>query len=193
MYKFKRTLCFLMVLVSGVAISAKQYHSQIFLHPMFHGERLSYCMLGDDKCGDVVAQKYCHLMGYERSNKFTKAYNVGLTNYIDGNWRCKGWRCNSFGLIRCLGPLSHPPAQPYQYRFKKFAFPRYETYRLAWCYKSGTGCGHHAAYAFCRYLGYMKVTHYEKETKVAATKTIGDNSLCFGDHCNSFREIKCER
>ncbi len=193
MHKFHSMLCLLAIMITGVAAANKQYYSQLFLHPKFNGKPLSYCLLGDSKCGDVVAQKYCHLMGYKRSDKYTKAYNVGLANYIDASWQCKGWRCNSFGLIRCISELSHPPAEPYHYRYKRFAYPRYKTYRLAWCKKSHKGCGYGAAYAFCRYLGYMNVKHYEKESTVAATKAIGDNSICFGNNCNGFKAIHCKR
>jgi hypothetical protein len=193
MYKIFRIL-FLFTLFS-VAIEAvgnqQFYHS--FLQPMFHGQRLNYCMLGNGGCGDTVAQKYCHLMGYKKANKYIKANNVGLTNYINSHWHCKGWRCDGFDLILCSDDISHPPAKSYHYRFKRYAFPRHENYRVAWCYKAHSGCGYRAANAFCHHKGYMQVKHYEKETQVAATKAIGDKGLCFGKQCNSFRSIQCQR
>lgn len=190
---FLRMLCLVTLLTSAFAVLSKQYFTHNFLQPKYHGKRLNYCMLGESGCGDVVAQKYCHILGFKRADKYIKAHNVGLTNYIDGNWQCKGWKCNGFSQIRCVDELRHPPAESYHYRYKRFAFPRFDNYRLGWCYKSHTGCGYRAAYSFCRQVGYMKVKHYEKETQVAATKAIGDKALCFGKQCNGFRAIQCQR
>lgn len=164
-----------------------------FWHPTFLGERLDYCDLDGKDCGKTVANRYCKILGYDYSNQSVIAYNVGLTNYLGTNARCTGWRCNGFMTIGCALNLSHIPPKSYHYREKRFVYPRFRDYRVDWCYQQNSQCGLRAANSFCSRMGFIQAKHFEKETQVSATKTIGSQELCFGNQCNSFKMILCSR
>ena len=164
-----------------------------FWHPTYQGERLDYCTLDGKECGQAVANHYCHMLGYDYSSQNVIAHNIGLTQYINSKARCKGWRCNGFMTIACATSLSHKPPKPYHYREKRFVDPRYNDYRVDWCYDRQHGCGSRAANSFCNRIGFMQAKYFVKETQVGATKTIGSQELCFGNHCNAFKMIVCYR
>ncbi|WP_133127170.1 hypothetical protein [Legionella nagasakiensis] len=170
-----------------------QNYYRNFWSPTFHIQRLNYCTLGGKECGMPVARRYCQMMGYKEADKQIIDYNVGLTNYIFSKAQCKGWRCNGFKLIRCVGNISHKPPQIYYYRYRRFALPRMDHYRVDWCYESGKGCGRQAAHSFCRRMGYLRTEGYKKQERVPATKAIGNQKLCFGNQCTGFSEIICYR
>ncbi|TAL63770.1 MAG: hypothetical protein EPN84_04570 [Legionella sp.] len=164
-----------------------------FWHPTYQGERLDYCTVDGKDCGKTVANRFCQMLGYDYSSQNVIAYNVGLTNYLATKAQCKGWRCNGFMTIGCAIGLSHNPPKPYHYREKRFAKPRYNDYRIDWCYDRGKGCGRQAANSFCSRLGFMRAKRFSKEVNIAATKAIGSQELCFGHGCNSFDMIICSR
>jgi hypothetical protein len=164
-----------------------------FWHPTFLGQQLDYCTVNGIECGKEVANRYCKMLGYDYSNNNIIAYNIGLTNYIDTRAQCKGWRCNGFMTIDCVLNLSHKPPKPYHYQEKKFAYPRYNDYRISWCYNQGAGCGRRAANSFCSRMGFMQAKQFEKEPAVNATQAIGSHELCFGDSCDAFKLIVCSR
>lgn len=162
-------------------------------HPTFLGESLDYCSADGKECGKAVADRYCQMLGYECSSQNIIAYNIGLTHYLSTNKSCKGWRCNGFMTIVCATRLSHTPPKPYHYREKQFADPRYNDYRVDWCYDQKHGCGSRAANSFCNRMGFIQAKHFVKETQVSATKTIGSQELCFGNLCDAFKMIVCYR
>ena len=171
----------------------QQMYSRNFWSPAFNLQRLNYCTLDGNECGLAVANKYCKMMGYEQADEAIIDYNVGVTNYFSPNARCKGWGCNGFKLITCTGNFSHQPEKNYYYRSQRYVFPRFDQYRIDWCYENGKGCGQRAAYSFCRRMGYMNAQYYKKQEDVAATKALGNQKLCFGDECNGFSSITCYR
>lgn len=164
-----------------------------FWHPTFQGERLDYCTVDGKECGKVVANRYCQMLGYDYSSQNVIAYNVGLTHYLGAKAQCKGWRCNGFMTIGCSIGLSHSPPKPYHYREKRFVRPRFNDYRVDWCYDRGKGCGARAAHSFCSRLGFMQAKRFNKEINVSATKAIGSQELCFGNQCSAFESIVCFR
>lgn len=170
----------------------QQLFSRNFWSPTFHTQRLNYCTL-DGKCGLAVANMYCRMMGYEQADEAIIEYNVGLTNYLLSSAQCKGWRCNGFMLITCVGNFSHKPEKNYYYRSQRFVFPQFDNYRVDWCYQNGHGCGKRAAYSFCRRMGYMNAQYYKKQEDVSATKALGNKKLCFGEGCDGFSSITCYR
>lgn len=181
-------------LFSAHAAKMNQTFSRDFWSPKYHGQSLNYCTLDNKSCGMPVAKQYCSMMGYQDASYTMIANNVGLTNFISSKARCKNWRCDGFKLIRCTSKISHKPAADYYYRYQRFALPRINNYRMAWCSKDqNQGCGKQAAYSFCRQMGYMKTTHFNKQSHVPATQTIGDQKLCFGNSCQGFKEITCFR
>ena len=173
--------------------SDKQDFYRNFWNPTYHGKRLNYCTLDGKKCGMQVASHYCQKMGYKNADKEIIDYNVGLTNYPMSNAYCKGWQCDGFMLIRCVGKITHKPPQKYYYRSRRFVFPRFDQYRVDWCYANGRNCGQRPAYSFCRRMGFMKAQGYKKQENVPATKALGNHQLCFGNQCTGYSEITCYR
>lgn len=165
-----------------------------FFYPTYHGMRLSYCTVDNKTCGKKLASRYCKLLGYERASKTMIDHNVGLTRYPSTNLQCQGWKCDGFKLITCENSLKKTPTPVYYYRMRDFILPRFENYRIDWCYQEKKGCGRRAADAFCRQEGYGRSRGYERSsTKVAATRTIGSGALCFGQACKGFERITCYR
>lgn len=176
--------------------NANEKHNKAFRnfwHPTYLGERLDYCTVDGKECGKIVADRYCQMLGYDYSSDNEIAYNIGLTHYLSTSSTCKGWRCNGFMTIVCATGLAHIPPKPYHYREKSFADPRFNDYRVDWCYDQKQGCGSRAANSFCSRMGYIQAKHFVKETQVSATKTIGSQELCFGNKCNAFKLIVCYR
>jgi hypothetical protein len=161
--------------------------------PMYEGERLAYCAENDTNCGKSVANHYCHDMGYAGAQAERVEHNVGRVNYWGSKTQCTGWQCDGFLFITCVEKRPEKPVPPYAYRSKVFAFPRMNHYRVDWCYKKGQACGERAAYSFCRRLGYSKASAYQQEARLAATRTLGDSTLCFGKACDGFESITCYR
>ncbi len=164
-----------------------------FWFPMYKGIRLSYCTENMKVCGLELASKYCELLGYDKAAKMMIDHNVGLTHYPATNYHCKGWKCDGFKYITCQQSLAKKPTPTYYYRYREFAYPRFDNYRVDWCYKQNKQCGKRAADSFCRHLGYRRSTGYEKVQHVLATKTIGSQALCFGESCKGFSRITCYR
>lgn len=160
---------------------------------MFNGQRVNYCALDGKECGLAIANRYCKILGYEKATVAIREYNVGVTHYLLTRARCRGWRCNGFKLITCAGHFHFTQPPHYYYRSNRFVFPRFNHYRVDWCYKNGQGCGQKAAYSFCRQMGYLRVENYKKEEDVSATKAIGNQKLCFGRACKGFSSITCNR
>ena len=184
---------FCLVINQATAGTPKNKAFRDFWHPTFLGERLDYCTVDGAACGKQVADCYCQLLGYDYSSQYVIAHNVGLTHYLSTRAACKGWRCNGFMTIGCAVGLSHRVPKPYHYSEKQFVYPRYNDYRIDWCYEQHKGCGARAADSFCSRMGFMKAKRYIMEAKVSATKSIGSQELCFGNECNGFREIICSR
>lgn len=190
---FTLVLLLSLTLVSQANSENQQDFSRNFWSPTYNIQRLSYCSLGGKECGLAVANRYCKMMGYERATEEIIDYNVGLTNYLLTRAQCKGWSCNGFMLITCARSVSHTPPENYYYRSQRFVFPRFGHYRVDWCYENGKGCGHRAAYSFCRRMGYKRDQSYKKEENIGATKAIGNRRLCFGKGCRGFSSVTCYR
>ena len=200
-FKFSKICCFVIGTTLGMSVfsadeglrpNAMSYRD--FFYPTYHGLRLSYCSPDHKVCGKQLASEYCQLLGYEGASKVMIENNVGLTRYPSTNLQCQGWKCDGFKLITCETHLKKTPTPVYYYRMRDFVLPRFENYRVAWCYRANNGCGQRAANAFCRQQGYQFAYHYEPSLiKVAATRTIGSGALCFGDACKAFERITCYR
>lgn len=163
-----------------------------YWQPTYHGERLAYCNV-QGQCGMDVANCYCQLMGYQRADQQVIADNVGLTHFISSPMRCRGWRCNGFKTIRCMSVVNHIPPKAAYYSLRSYTAPRYNHYRVDWCYDGKKDCGRRAAHSFCRRLGYVGQKGFVIEEAVAATQAIGNQKLCFGPSCKGYKEITCYR
>jgi hypothetical protein len=192
---YRIVVVFFLTVLLGISYAAKKeeiFHRS-YWQPYYHGQRLNYCTLDGNECGLAVATQYCKMMGYLHADHQIIANNVGLTNYILTPAHCSGWRCNGFKTIRCVGKMSHIPPKSYYYRLRRFVFPRYNHYRIDWCYDGTHYCGKRSALSFCRRMGYMQARSFTIQKHVAATQAIGNQKLCFGQHCDAFSEITCYR
>lgn len=185
--------CTALFMSQGHAQGREKKFYRNFWNPTYLSQPLSYCLLSGKECGMPVANRFCKLLGYEKADQEIIANNVGLTHYIASRERCKGWECNGFKLIRCVGEMSHRPEEIYYYQFRRFALPRYNHYRIDWCYQDGKECGQKVALSFCRRMGYLRTKSYQKQTGVPATMALGNQKLCFGNACHGFKEISCYR
>lgn len=186
----------LIYMLCGMNAYAAQTHNHFYRaywYPMYHGERLAYCSRDEATCGHEIATAYCHDMGYERVKEQRIAHNVGKTHFWAKEGECIGWKCDGFLLIGCEGKFKRIPPKTYVYRIKEFVFPRFENTRVDWCFNQGKSCGHRAAYSFCRRMGYSKVKSFTQDMNVSATKTLGDQALCYGKKCHGFENITCKR
>lgn len=178
----------------GIAASVSEVYAHDFWAPNYHGKRLDFCLSTKVQCGQAVANSYCQMLGYDAAERFTIDYNLGMTSYLDSKKCCKGWECKGFKLIRCTAKTLHQPKRSYYYRSKRFVKPRFNHYRVDWCYQNGQGCGERAAYSFCRRMGYSKMTTFIKEERLAATRALGNQRLCIGkEKCTGFVSITCYR
>ncbi len=194
---FRHTLIVFIIALSCMNHANADTHQQdyyrSFWNPTYHGQRVDYCAPGKKDCGEKIANRYCQIMGYNKADQQIIAYNVGLTHYIDTKVRCQGWTCSGFKLIHCVKKMIHQPPKAYYYRSQAFVFPRYNHYRVDWCYENRLGCGHRAAFSFCRRMGFSRAQGYEQQKHVLATRAIGDQKLCFGQECTGFSRITCYR
>ena len=166
-----------------------------FWFPVYQGQRLAYCLADEKTCGLPVASRYCRRLGYQRATRDGIDYNVGLANYLSsqGQERCTGWRCHGFKLITCEGGVASYDMGAYLQPEKVFNMPRLSDYPVAWCHDiAQKECGYKAAYSFCRRMGYHKPVHFTSKP-TAASRTLGDEALCFGRHCLAFKTITCRR
>ena len=190
-------LTVLIGLLCGLLISCVQAASGViyrnYWYPTYHGQRVAYCLLGDKTCGRPVADLYCQTMGYKKSKHIIKGYNVGLTRYLVSNARCQGWTCNGFKMIQCAGEIRHAQLPSFAHRSREFVLPRFNNYRVAWCYVGGRDCGDKVAQSFCKRMAYLKAIEYIPEDYVLATSTLKEQSLCFGPQCKGFAKIICYR
>ena len=163
-----------------------------FWLPMYHGERLNYCSLDQQKCGLPIATHYCRMMGYNNAIQQVKDYNIGLSNFISSRAQCLGWQCNSFKTIKCVKQLENK-LHSYNYSLQQFVCPRFNNYRISWCYDDEHHCGRRVAFSFCRRMGYLKPHKYAIQQHVRVTKAIGNQKLCLGPSCKGFAYIICAR
>lgn len=169
-----------------------QYY-RTFWHPVLKDVRLAWCLDGGKECGTSTANRYCKLMGYDKSVSSVIANDIGQTHYLATGKYCKGWQCDGFTKIKCKDTKSHVPADSFYYRKKVFNYPRFDNQRLAWCYDSTKGCGRTVAQSFCKRMGYMRTTDFSKQDSAYATEQLGSKELCYGEKCPGFRNITCFR
>ncbi len=196
MRNFRNFLLFIVIFFSffGQLNSATQSNAhRTFWHPTYLGERLNYCSVDGKECGREIANRYCQILGYGYSRQNVIAYNVGLTRFLGTKGQCQGWRCNGFMNIVCTSTFLQNPPKQYHYREKLFSYPRYNDYRVDWCYNKDSQCGSKAANSFCSRMGYIQAKQFNKQIQISATKTIGSEELCFGKECNAFKMILCSR
>jgi hypothetical protein len=185
-------LSVLMSFASHAGVKQSIYYRS-YWQPIYHGKPLHYCLLDGQTCGLVVASRYCKLMGYQKADQETIAHNVGETKLLEGRAHCKGWQCNGFKTIRCVSHFPPKPVHAYSYRLRRYVFPRFNHYRVDWCYDGHKYCGKKPAFSFCRRMGYNAVRHYKQQAAIGATQAIGNQKLCFGNTCKGYAYIDCFR
>lgn len=170
-----------------------------FWTPLVHGLPLAFCSSNGTGCGKSVAQAYCRAMGYQSADHWTRAYHLPQTRYLDNDRHCTQHECDGFKTIRCVGRLSMYRQVLYPYRKMRFMFPRFNGYRVDWCYDgqpsnaSKKSCGRRAAQSFCVRLGYMKTIGFRPQAHLGETQAIGNQKRCDHLRCQGFHHIDCYR
>ncbi len=199
MLKKRNVMMVMLVLLCGMSQAHethdKRNYYRTLWNPVFHGERLDYCMHNDVKvtCGLTVANKYCRALGYDKANQERIDHHVGVTRELSRTTLCKGHDCYGFSHIRCVSKFKPGSQHDYAYRIRKFAFPRFNHARIDWCYEQGMQCGARVAHSFCRRMGYTRAKHYRIQKQVPATVTLGSREVCLKNTCNAFESITCYR
>lgn len=184
------------LLLSFVAISSFGHSTfyRTYWHPLYQSQPLNWCEQNKKHCGEVVAKKYCHKMGYPHVVKVIKANDIGQSRFIDAKQNCDNAFCDGFKMIRCgTAKLRHTEFYTHYARKRTFYYPRLNNNRVDYCYYKGKRCGQKAAYAFCRYQGYSSARHYQMQKNISSTRTLGSNELCVGHACRGFKSITCQR
>lgn len=182
-----------LVFSSTLQATINPKYSRDFWSPLYHGQPLNYCALDGGICGKALADLYCRELNYKTASQVIQAFNVGLTNYFNTKQSCRGWNCHGFKLIRCTNEMTHEPPREAHYREHRYVYPRYQQYRIDWCYTQEKSCGKKPAYSFCRRMGYLKAKDFKKEAQVPATRSLGTGELCFGETCSAYQYIICYR
>jgi hypothetical protein len=190
---FKLWIGFIALMLLDIPVYANDYYYRAYWFPMHSGERLAYCSKNGAICGHDIADQYCQEMGYQGVEHFRIQHNIGKTHYWHKEGECTGWRCHGFKVIACQGQFSRNPRHADDDLMQVFPNPRIENQRVDWCFNQGKFCGRRAAYSFCRRMGYRQAKSYQQEQPVVATRTLGDQILCYGNQCRGFAKITCER
>ncbi len=191
----RKRLAFLVTLslMMAQAAYANRYF-RTFWAPTFQGEPLNFCTDRYRACGKKPAELFCQKMGYDHVARYLKASDVGFARDIQSNLICHHALCDSYKMIKCMaGKIENNNYYTYYAKKRKFYKPRYHGYRVAWCYSQGRGCGRKAAYSFCRRLGYMGASRYQRDLAIGISQAIGTEERCFGGHCKGFKYIICRR
>lgn len=187
--------CLMLISHAHAATTSPMFYRD-YWSPLYHGERLAYCDRDDQRCGHDIAQSYCQMMGYDDVRHYRIARNIGLTYYWDRGGQCRGWQCDGFDWIECVGQFTQHEQRALEHQavqIKRFIYPRDQNHRVDWCYRLHQECGRRAAYAFCRQHGYDAVVSYAVDDKTPATRTLKEGALCYGDTCKGFKFIRCRR
>lgn len=192
-----RFLGFLLVFSSAMVDASSDTLPQkrlyrIFWHPQLGGERLNYCNETKTECGKSIANGYCQTLGFHHARRFELAYHLGLTHFLSGKNACQGWQCSGFDWIECAGARNYQQRPESDYSQALFVKPRWKKMRLDYCYDGTRGCGQRAAYAYCRWQGYLHVVSFKKSSNVLASRQMGRGKQCYGKHCEGYEYIICE-
>lgn len=75
---------------------------------------------------------------------------------------------------------------------RTFNNPRYQGFRLDWCWTWAHHCGHRTANEFCRRNGYRRAVNWKAPLiEISPTKMMGSGQLCTIGRCGSFEWITC--
>lgn len=75
----------------------------IFYNPTFKGMRLHWCDSRNRGCGQLAANRWCRLRGYQRAEAYILANNVGRTVHVSNGLICRSKTCDGFKSITCGG------------------------------------------------------------------------------------------
>ena len=73
---------------------------------------------------------------------------------------------------------------------RNYFLPNVNGVRLASCLANPNSCGKPTADAFCVVQGYSQAIMFQREP-AASTRQLNTDTICEGDSCISFRQIKC--
>lgn len=86
---------------------------QRFESPRIEGDRLDWCLVWGERCGEPAADRFCAEKGFGPSTRFRKADDVGRTRVLADRRTCDDPRCDGFAFIECSPRvrLTLPPGE----------------------------------------------------------------------------------
>ena len=95
----------LVATTAAASLSPANATSRNFFTPTVGGDRLSFCLAGEDTCGKPIADAWCRAVGFDNALNYQRdhslAKNVTLARYADTGDICTGSECESFRQIKC--------------------------------------------------------------------------------------------
>jgi hypothetical protein len=186
MPRFAIPLVATMILALGGSAWAVE---KTFPKPKQGGDRLDWCLNWGTDCGKPAADAFCKAHGYDKSNDFAEAADIGgssPTRLISTNALCDQDYCDGFGYITCESAGGGGQAS--------FSKPKYKGKRLDWCVNWSVGCGQDAATAWCKTQGYANAIAFKMAPDIGLTKPtrlIGTGAVCDQAFCDGFKFITC--
>jgi hypothetical protein len=170
--------------MGGTALAVEK----TFPKPKQGGDRLDWCLNWGTDCGKPAADAFCKAKGYDKSNDFAEAPDIGgstPTRLISTNALCDQPYCDGFGYITCEKAGGGSAS---------FSKPKYKGKRLDWCVNWSVGCGKDAATAWCKTQGYANAIAFKMAPDIGTvtpTRLIGTGAVCDQDFCDGFKFITC--
>ena len=149
--------------------------------------RIDYCYHQGSDCGAPAAHAFCQLTHGEGfvASRFAMEADIGSTEtptwILGDGLDCTSPGCDGFAHIECSDTTFTS------------THPMHGDRAVDWCLTYGQDCGQPAADRWCevgRGAGWY-ATSFAQATYVGSTRTIGDDALCDGDHCEGFTHIDC--
>ncbi len=202
-----RMLRIIALLWLGLAATLGTAHAaeQDFVKPKVGIFRLDWCRVWGNQCGKPAADQYCQSKGFNQSNNFEEAFDIGAatpTVVIGTGQQCADASCDGFTFITCEKPDAGPPPPPPPgpapggADSKTYKKPKIGGARLAYCFKKGVGCdGQTAADQYCEAKGWDGASDFNQSaplTTVIATRYIGNGKIVKDPISFSFSDITCE-
>lgn len=173
--------------------------AQDFSNPTYKGHRLDWCNTWATDCGKTVADRFCHVKGFDKAGTFSKAEDVGeSTRLIGSNQVCDEAMCDSFTTIQCLKTTAAPTPDDADEDPNEgteqviFKAPMFKGRRLDWCRGFATDCGKPAADAYCEMKGYDEAAEFVMAADIGKTRIISTGQKCNDSTCDGFKSIICQ-
>lgn len=103
----RRTIIALALIATSAAaaVNPAQATSRSFFTPTVGGDRLSFCLVGQQTCGKPIADAWCRAVGFDAALNYQRDHStstaIKVARYADTGNICSGSDCESFRQIKC--------------------------------------------------------------------------------------------